>query len=1106
MTGPYNSAYGAYKYQSAESRTLGSITPESFDYRDQAKLLTQLTGDVSYMSAYMRKMQQGIDDANQNFVQQIQSLINDLTVIFGGGSGDTGFEWGDFGYLLQMVGALFGFDSETGLPDNATVAAGYFISQYFLSNESWQEVIDYSVDNSIAGAISIFGEVPILGQAVEQLGVIMSQMRDTNYTINTVLNQFFSAFGITPDHPTNTWSDFFNAIFNLYNGLASLFSDTNYGEFQPVWEQMQRWDQQVMDAIIKLVNGDLSGLIGLIPISQLTNIAPDLQIESDFSNPDCIAENDEGWVHDPTVGRNGAGSAKLVTDGSQKALKGSPITTHEGDIIAPEVWVRWSGLSGSGVQIKLQLRLSNGTDHDLDSLSNLSANGGWVKLSGSMPITAGTTRVWPRICVTSGVGAGATIWLDDAPDYKQGDNVIPEDWIQSLTQKWNGFLELFGIDVDELMNPDPNWFWNMIVNSIIKPMDEFAEASGFNNLVDTIVSALTGGTNQHFMEDVWDALTTIPEVNVVGLPDITANVNKMLEPFANIFGGSLGSSTAWSDAWDGLMGLLGIDTHALATGTAPATLPLGAIPNNIPQNYISGLTSALNNAITTGDWTPLLNALFGTSSVQSTLHVDVVPTGMPQNRITGLPTMNDILGQLGELFSGGTVSTPTDWISDAVDWFNDLFGFRTDTTQTAQYQQSFQISALTGGYRNPTWVSRYPIGDVTFPETMLSATTVVSLDTGQVENKISAPIPVYLHQGDSRGGIVTTSNPTIYDTVAISILRQTTDPDTGDPVGVPNNIFLEIFRISSTNVATRINVEDISNLMTTPNIVTYLERPLNPPIIAQAGERYVVRVRNSSTVATAIALTVLWQRVDAAPASWLTSSTYPNRPATNQTTYSAAELTSAMRTSGDIANRMGFAALATVNPATTDRLYSDDFNRLSLGSLWYTKSDNAGNITIFLGSSAAYGGSASGAQQALYTLPLASDRMSSSCNLGGTGLSLGGARSGVMICCNRDMSQIVFLGVNNTTASILTGALGSALSQRASISSSGNDVNWEIRYDPATNKFTVYKAGKLTTLSWTDSSNIINHGENYKFGGLRIERLSGYNGAAVDNWVLRDWA
>lgn len=87
MTGPFNSSYGAYKYQSSESRTLGSITPDSFDYRDQAKLLTQLTGDVSYMSAYMRKMQQGIDDANQNFIQQIQSLINDMTVIFAGGGG-----------------------------------------------------------------------------------------------------------------------------------------------------------------------------------------------------------------------------------------------------------------------------------------------------------------------------------------------------------------------------------------------------------------------------------------------------------------------------------------------------------------------------------------------------------------------------------------------------------------------------------------------------------------------------------------------------------------------------------------------------------------------------------------------------------------------------------------------------------------------------------------------------------------------------------------------------------------------------------------------------------------------------------------------------------
>lgn len=1099
MTGPFNSNYGAYKYQSTESRTLGSITQDSFDYRDQAKLLSQLTGDISYMSAYMRKMQKGIDDANQNFVQQFQSLINDMAVIFGGGQGDTGFEWGDFGNLLQMVGALFGFDAETGVPNNANAAAGYFISQYFLSNQSWQDVVDYSVDNSIAGAISIFGEIPILGQSIEQLGVILSQMRDTNYTINTVLNQFFSSFGITPDHPTNTWSDLFNGLFGLYDGLAALFSDTNYGQFQPIFEQMQRWDQQVMDAIIKLTQGDISGLIGLIPISSLTNINPDLQINSNFDNPDALAGTSE-WTYDSAVGHSSPGSARVNGDGRRHALKGSPVLVHQNDNLNPEVWVKWSGFSGNATLpiVRLQIRLDDGTDIDVAQLTGIGATGGWTKLSGVAQIPAGVTRGYTRIFLTE-QALGGTFWFDDAPDYKSG-SLIPEDWIQSLSQKWQGFLQLFGIDETNLMNPDPNWFWNWIINNFVKPAEVFAEQSGFNDLIDNIISAFTGGANDHTMEDLWAALNNIPQKNIERLAELQSGFDLVTEPFKDI--ASLSSAQAWQDFNIGLMQILGIPISTVVTNP-PNNLPVGALPPDVPLNYFTNIYDELNDAIKTGDWWGLLMALFGQQTVGTALATSVIPNNMPQLKVVGLPTINSAIDQLGLLFQGSSVSSPAnDMISDAIDWFAELLGFKTTTKVDAQNQQSFQIGTMTGGYRNPSWVSRHPIADVTFPEAMLTATQTISLDTGLVENRIAVPIPVFVHIGDSRGGIVTTANPTIYDTVAISYVRQSKDAD-GNAMAVPNNIFLDVFRIESTGAATRINSEEISSYITTLDSVTYLTRPLNPPIISQPGERYVVGLRNNSTVPTAFAATCLWQRVDAFPSSWLTSSDYPNRPPTGQASYTTAEVASASRTSGSTDNRMVFAVLATLNPQATDQLYSDDFNRFAMGGLWYLKSDNAGQIGIFLGA-AAYGGAANGAQHALYTRPTASNRMSSSGNLAGTGFSLGGAETGPMICCSRDMSQVVFLGIGNNTAKIFSGPI-SALVQKASISSVNNDVNWEIRYNPSNNTFEVYKAGVLSSLKWVDTTNTINHDSSHQYGGLRIERLLNSNAAAIDNWVLRDW-
>jgi len=172
--------YGAKGYESAQSRTLGKFESDKFSYREQGKNIIELNNAVGYMSAYMRKMQRGIDEANQNFLQQIQGLLNDLLVLIGGG-GDTGFEFGDLKYVFQAIGALFGFTNDEGevtLPVNLFDAAWHFFSSYILPVQNFTDAIDMIVDSLIASVLDIFGEVPIVGQALEQLAVIISDLRD----------------------------------------------------------------------------------------------------------------------------------------------------------------------------------------------------------------------------------------------------------------------------------------------------------------------------------------------------------------------------------------------------------------------------------------------------------------------------------------------------------------------------------------------------------------------------------------------------------------------------------------------------------------------------------------------------------------------------------------------------------------------------------------------------------------------------------------------------------------------------------------------------------------------------------------------------------------
>ena len=224
MSSPaFGALYGGYKYESPEARALGSITTTSYDYRDQGKFMSKMAGDVSYMAAYMRKMQKGIDDANQNIIQQIQSLIEEIIVLFGGG-GDTGFDFGDLKYILQAFGAFFGFQPGMQLPINLFGAAWHFFFNYIVPLQDFKELFDTLIDASIATMLDMFGEVPIVGQAVQQLAVILSTLRDQVDPWLDLLGNMSAALG-NPNVDPTLWNAFWNNFGPVWDFL--------YGIFQP---------------------------------------------------------------------------------------------------------------------------------------------------------------------------------------------------------------------------------------------------------------------------------------------------------------------------------------------------------------------------------------------------------------------------------------------------------------------------------------------------------------------------------------------------------------------------------------------------------------------------------------------------------------------------------------------------------------------------------------------------------------------------------------------------------------------------------------------------------------------------------------------------------
>jgi hypothetical protein len=181
--------YGAYTYESTQSRALNSIRADSYN-KDMAKNLIELNNNSEYMAQYLRKLQQGVDQANQNVIEQITSFVNDIIVLLGGGNAQ-GFDFGDLKYVFGAIGSLFGFTNPDGsikLPPNLFESAWHFVSTYIIPVAGFGDAINALIDSAIGTIVDWTGGIPIIGETVQQLAVWLLDGRDN-------LDNLFTALG-----------------------------------------------------------------------------------------------------------------------------------------------------------------------------------------------------------------------------------------------------------------------------------------------------------------------------------------------------------------------------------------------------------------------------------------------------------------------------------------------------------------------------------------------------------------------------------------------------------------------------------------------------------------------------------------------------------------------------------------------------------------------------------------------------------------------------------------------------------------------------------------------------------------------------------------------
>lgn len=526
--------------------------------------------------------------------------------------------------------------------------------------------------------------------------------------------------------------------------------------------------------------------------------------------------------------------------------------------------------------------------------------------------------------------------------------------------------------------------------------------------------------------------------------------------------------------------------HDLGSAAWGAFNQVGQLISDIGGHVISDVSAAINGAVS------------GLSSlVNNLLHnAGAVIGAIPQTLVTGLN------GALSALTSG--IAAATQFVQQVIDAILGALrgipivgGLIPDLNKAVKAnkvdQQNFTISAIVSDVRTPSWAGRYPVSDVTYPEVfnnklaVFGTTDGASTGTAHTHtigstNSAEAEAAGWLvNQNESRGSYLPVTNTTVFDTFGLVAWKVS---------GTLNNVYAEIFKVNNDGSLLRLFSQEFSSSITTTT--GYFEFTLPSRLIVQSGEQYLCRLRNSSSVATGVWLVGMELVTSAAPNGFKTVGATD----TNKTSYTASEAATAQAAG----NTLNWFILAAKDMPTVDKSYSDDANRLNIGGLWVRASSTASLPDIY-DEAFGYTGTSDGDQEALYIHPCSRDVNRVGANLHINANST--ARCGVLLHCSRDFGQVVYLGVNSTSAKIYSGPVGS-LTERASLSSGGT-ARWDLYYDDAADKYVALKDGANTGLQWTSVGSAVSHGSDYRYGGFRISLASGETAGTVDDWVLRDW-
>lgn len=457
--------FGGRQYTGSESRALTSIvdSPGIGQDTDFTRLLQQHDAQIKYLAGNQKKLQQGVNEATQNPIQQLQQFVADIIVLMGGGQLAEGLlDFGDLQYILPTLGALFGL-GDGPFPLDLFEAAQRFFLGYVVPTRQFTDVVNnmigawmgvFGIDakfvkdtKALITAIGdlfdgIGGLLPSINELFSVLGITAAGLGPLGLVLKPIIDSFsgidLARFGNAIEFITDAidpWIVQLTAIINFLNevirvlGAGGNVLNSPLPELTIPFRNLMQFLGNVRLGIesfnpIAAAQQFISRL--LIPAGSISNVQPNLQLDPGFDDSESLGDEGPAWtreypdplITDPDfvwdlIGYTADGSATVRATGTEHGLQGSVVPVEPGQTFDLAAWVTWTGVTATGSPFALQVMTDTGTITDIAAIASPGASGGWAQIAGSYTVPSGIETIRIRLCVKASATVGQ-VWFDDA--------------------------------------------------------------------------------------------------------------------------------------------------------------------------------------------------------------------------------------------------------------------------------------------------------------------------------------------------------------------------------------------------------------------------------------------------------------------------------------------------------------------------------------------------------------------------------------------------------------------------------------------------------------------------------------------------------------------